>query len=452
MPIDFPSSPTVGQQYTYAGITYTYTAQGIWSAAGSTPTATSQIGFRAHKNNVDQNVPNATFTKITFAKEDYDYGGFYDETTSRWTPPAGLVHLDAYVYFANLSAATGAFIYIYKNGTELRRNYLGTPYTTNALQISVDDGAGGSDYYEVFVSISTPSTAPAVGAPVDTYFCGHRVGGPQGMAGDPGTPGSPGVVTGPGVSSGRLEYVSNTALRFVPYNGNQIKINGAFNTIPNAGIAGLGNSSVCFVNGTAGQSLIANTVYWIFAFSNSGVVTADFRTAATHGPSSTAGNEGVEILTGNDTRTLIGLVRTVTAGTFANSSTQRHVASWFNPPARKLEGNTVINTATASGTAVTAGVSTSWVQFANQPGYIATQGFTTNNSQYYYSYTELRIDGAIIPSLSQGMPAFYNGYGGPWHISAPLSDLSEGYHTMATYIYVNGGTGSWNGLHNGFIT
>ena len=33
MPIDFPGSPTVGQQYTYGGITYTYTAQGVWSQA-----------------------------------------------------------------------------------------------------------------------------------------------------------------------------------------------------------------------------------------------------------------------------------------------------------------------------------------------------------------------------------------------------------------------------------
>ena len=32
MAIDFPSSPTTGQQYTFAGVTYTYTAQGVWSS------------------------------------------------------------------------------------------------------------------------------------------------------------------------------------------------------------------------------------------------------------------------------------------------------------------------------------------------------------------------------------------------------------------------------------
>lgn len=46
MAIDFPSSPTVGQQYTYGGVTYTYTAQGVWAttpaaSGGSTPTVAS---------------------------------------------------------------------------------------------------------------------------------------------------------------------------------------------------------------------------------------------------------------------------------------------------------------------------------------------------------------------------------------------------------------------------
>ena len=33
MAIDFPSSPTVGQVYTFLGVTYTFTAQGVWATA-----------------------------------------------------------------------------------------------------------------------------------------------------------------------------------------------------------------------------------------------------------------------------------------------------------------------------------------------------------------------------------------------------------------------------------
>ena len=35
MPIDFPSSPTLNQQYSYSGITYVFTAQGVWAVVGS---------------------------------------------------------------------------------------------------------------------------------------------------------------------------------------------------------------------------------------------------------------------------------------------------------------------------------------------------------------------------------------------------------------------------------
>ena len=35
MAIDFPSSPTTGQVYTYAGVTYVYSAQGVWATAGA---------------------------------------------------------------------------------------------------------------------------------------------------------------------------------------------------------------------------------------------------------------------------------------------------------------------------------------------------------------------------------------------------------------------------------
>ena len=42
MAIDFPSSPTVGQQYTYNNVSYTYTSQGVWLATGA-----ASVGFGA---------------------------------------------------------------------------------------------------------------------------------------------------------------------------------------------------------------------------------------------------------------------------------------------------------------------------------------------------------------------------------------------------------------------
>lgn len=35
MAIDFPSAPAAGQEYTYNGIVYVFTAQGVWSSTGN---------------------------------------------------------------------------------------------------------------------------------------------------------------------------------------------------------------------------------------------------------------------------------------------------------------------------------------------------------------------------------------------------------------------------------
>lgn len=44
MAIDFPASPTVGQTYVYAGVTYTYTSRGVWSANSGAPGPTGPTG------------------------------------------------------------------------------------------------------------------------------------------------------------------------------------------------------------------------------------------------------------------------------------------------------------------------------------------------------------------------------------------------------------------------
>lgn len=134
---------------------------------------------------------------------------------------------------------------------------------------------------------------------------------------------------------GRFSYVSATACKFVPFRGDLIKINGLLYRIPAAGIAGLANTGV-YINGVAGQNLGASTLYYVYAFSNAGVVTADFSTTG-HATSATAGNVGTEIKTADDTRSLIGMVITNASSQFQDSATAiAGVASWFNRRSRQL--------------------------------------------------------------------------------------------------------------------
>ena len=161
---------------------------------------------------------------------------------------------------------------------------------------------------------------------------------------------------------GRLTYVSTTALLFAPYAGNKIKVDGTIHTIPTAGIAGTANTSV-FVNGTGSSNLAADTTYWVYAFDNSGTITADFRTASTHATSSTSGNEGVEIRTSDDTRTLIGIIRTNSSSQFVDSAAQRFVRTWFNRQRLTLHGAAtgIITTTSAAYVEMGSGKRVEWV-------------------------------------------------------------------------------------------
>ncbi|WP_316176488.1 MULTISPECIES: hypothetical protein [unclassified Bradyrhizobium] len=138
---------------------------------------------------------------------------------------------------------------------------------------------------------------------------------------------------------GRLVFVSATALRFAPFYGDLIKIWGQVYRIPSTGIVGLSNSNA-YVNGVAGQALAPNTLYYVYAFMNAVVMTADFCTTG-HAPSAAGGNVGTETISGgNDSRSLIGMVYTNGSAQFSSAL----VATWFNRRTRAL-GSAVVNVA-----------------------------------------------------------------------------------------------------------
>jgi hypothetical protein len=111
----------------------------------------------------------------------------------------------------------------------------------------------------------------------------------------------------------RLSFVSATSLRLSPYGGQLLNINGLPCVIPAAGV-------------TISNSGLANsTTYFVYAFMSGSSMTLELSTTG-HSTHTT----GIEIKTGDATRTLVGMARTTAAGQFASDATNLFVLSYFN--------------------------------------------------------------------------------------------------------------------------
>jgi len=245
--------------------------------------------------------------------------------------------------------------------------------------------------------------------------------------------------------SGQLTYVSATALKFAPTSGNTIFINGVSYIIPTGGISGLANTGI-YLNGVAGQNLAANTNYFVYAFNNSGVVTADFSTTA-HAVSSTSGNVGTEIKSGDDTRSLIGYIRTNASSQFVNSATQRFVRSWFNDTGVFLTNFLTANASISTGSTlieISTAIRFEWINWAGEIidlKCVASIGAAS--TQATHSVTAIAVDG-IVQEGGQYQILYADGY---YHSATPCVVLSptETNHYATMFGYSPGSACSWAG-------
>lgn len=246
---------------------------------------------------------------------------------------------------------------------------------------------------------------------------------------------------------GRFTYVSATAVKFAPFNGDQIKINGGICSIPVAGIAGGANTGV-YVEGVAGQNLAASTLYYVYAFNNAGTITMDFSITG-HETSDTPGNVGVETKIGDDTRSLIGMVDTNGSSQFLDSLQFRYVISWFN------RRNIVLRAAftAARSTASTSYIELNseirnyfltWGEDAVQVSVVGAHYVDTANRE---AHTSLGFDGTTAEDVYTAEQAYVGGARSSLCLAYYKSGLSEGAH----YVTVLGkattpGTATWDGI------
>src|SRR5215831_7638143 len=257
--------------------------------------------------------------------------------------------------------------------------------------------------------------------------------------------------TAPVQFGGSLTYVSTTALKFAPFNGAYIMLNGAQRAIPSGGIAGLTNTAA-FVNGVGGSSLVQNTTYYVYVFDNAGTLTADFSTTG-HASSATAGNVGTEIKTGDDTRSLIGIIRTDagTPGIFADSVTKRFVRSWFNKPTVTMGANFTATRATASQTfaEINSEIRLAFVVWATDVVVASTGGGVAAGTAGATCLTGIGWDGAVDANRCIVNSGYFFGAAA---ITQPKS-LTEGYHYVTMMgMSVGGYSTTWGNIGFQFLT
>ena len=136
----------------------------------TTADVTNAPAFLA-KMSGDQDIADASDTKVQFDTEVYDTDGTYDHSTNyRFTPGvAGTYFLYAQVHMLghDNSQIRDSFIFIKKNGAKFYANRFNpsTNYTNqHSLNLQVTDVANATDYYEVFVYIDDSTATPDVDA------------------------------------------------------------------------------------------------------------------------------------------------------------------------------------------------------------------------------------------------------------------------------------------------
>jgi hypothetical protein len=210
------------------------------------------------------------------------------------------------------------------------------------------------------------------------------------------------------------------------FNGLWITINDKANVIPAAGVS------------LAATGLTPNTTYYIYAWMNGATMTLE---ASTTGHSADT-NTGVEIKTGDASRTLVGMARPGVGPAWVDVAANRHVISWFNPrPLRLYVVQSSVLTSTTSAIAPLTSALTFLTWGDGIPAsFIAA---VSNNTANALCYSGLGLDSTTVYShiaaQYQAYTATANGKLSGGSTFAP----AEGFHYLSLNYSVGAGTGSW---------
>jgi hypothetical protein len=219
-----------------------------------------------------------------------------------------------------------------------------------------------------------------------------------------------------------FQYTNATTCTLLQKNGKHIQIAGEIHEVPDAGTT----------LGTGGLS--PSTLYYVYAYDNAGTLTLE-ASATAWAVSTTAGNEGMPIKSGDNTRTLVGMIYTNGSTQFTSSM----VISYWNRTRRvvKVTESAALTTTSTGWAAIGTPVYFLWFTGFPQPRAITT--CSVKNSTTGFTYGALYLNGATaqppnaMKGVSEAIGTFVSGDSTP----------SQGRQYYQLFGLVSTGTGTY---------
>ncbi len=228
----------------------------------------------------------------------------------------------------------------------------------------------------------------------------------------------------------QLVHTNTSTITLERFNGKWLTIDGKPEEIPSAGVT-LSNSG-----------LSDSTVYYIYAYMDSGTMTleASTTTHATH-------TDGVEIKSGDSTRTLVGMVYLL-SGNFQNATYYRYTRSWYNRSLVPLHSwfTAIRSTASTSWVEMNSEIRVRFLVWEDEHVILSSTSSWRNDTGSTYIYGAIGLDGTSSKA-SGGVRAYFNSSINNIPQCMAIADQqwspSEGFHYATLIGTVSGGTGYW---------
>jgi hypothetical protein len=225
----------------------------------------------------------------------------------------------------------------------------------------------------------------------------------------------------------RFQYVSSTECRLYPNDGDGLIIRGRQYRIPRTGVA------------LAVTGLTPSATYNVYAYDNGSGGLALEASPIGHTLSAVG---GIECKVGDESRTLVGKVILIAGPAFAEDTTQRYVASWFNRRQKtmimNLTSNTFANTAP-----VQISNSVAFLAWADSGVAVSVGGNCSNVSPgtSVQMAASLNAGGFNLGYPSTNYMATANAqYNVSW--ASGVATVSEGFHSVSMWGNVSAGVGT----------